>query len=75
MRPDMVGVVIEKLPTGNTVLADSAEQDTPIPKEMIDFYASNGLAIAARGQRVYLPKNMTKKDVYHDLHNAVSFLK
>ncbi|MBU2613389.1 hypothetical protein KJ925_02955 [Patescibacteria group bacterium] len=75
MRPDKVGVIIEKLPTGKTVLADSAEQDTPIPKEIIDFYTSNGLAIAARGQRVYLPKNMTRKDVYHDLRDAVSFLK
>jgi hypothetical protein len=72
MRPDKVGVIIERLPTGKTVLADSAEPDTPIPKEMIDFYTGNGLAIAARGQRVYLPKNMTEHDVNTDLFNALS---
>lgn len=71
MRPDKVGVIIEKLPIGKTVLADSAEQNTPIPKEIIDFYTSKGLAIAARGQRVYLPKKMTRKDVYNDLFNAL----
>jgi len=75
MRPDLSGVLIERMPLGlRTVLALTAQADTPIPQEAVDFYTTQGRAIAARGQRVFLPDGMTHNEVRLDLYRASVYL-
>lgn len=75
MRPDLSGVVIERLPTsGHTVIALTEDGTTPIPQEIVSFYTGSGMAIAALGKRMFLPEGMTQMDVRNDLFRASAML-